>query len=70
MCSHPTGDVWAISSSGTAVPADCRWATASAMYVEFQQTIAAMTRFSPEARYCCASWLRSMIRPCRNVHIA
>ena len=31
MCSHPTGDVWAISSSGTAVPADRRWATASAM---------------------------------------
>src|ERR1700730_11881673 len=37
---------------------------ASAMWVEFQNTIAAMTRLRPEARNCCASALRSALRPC------
>jgi len=32
--------------------------------VEFQNTIAAMTRLRPEARNYCASALRSAIRPC------
>ena len=36
---------------------------------EFQYTIAATTRFSPEARNCCASCPRSAMRPCLNVQM-
>src|ERR1700730_13064662 len=44
MCSQLSGDVWASQASGTDCSVGRRWAMASAMQVEFQNTIAAMTR--------------------------
>ena len=64
MCSQLSGDVWASHASGTDCSVARRWTMASAMSVEFQNTIAAMTRLRPEARNGCASALRSAIRPC------
>jgi hypothetical protein len=64
MCAQLSGDVWASHASGTDGSVARRWAMPSAMSVEFQNPIAAMTRLRPEARNCCASALRLAIRPC------
>jgi len=64
MCSQLSGDVWASHASGTDCSVARRWVMASAMSVEFQNTIAAMRRLRPEARNCCARHCGLVRRPC------
>src|ERR1700738_4412109 len=65
MCCQPTGARWASSASGIISPPQRRSLSARSRYTVFQSAIAAVTRASPLARYCCASTARSRNRPRR-----